>query len=148
MNITLAQFNPTVGAVYENAERIQSIAADAAQAGTDLVVFPEMCITGYPPKDLLTLDWFIDKAENAVESIREVSGQHPETGILIGAPVRVSGENGARRLVNAAVLLHGGEIRHIQPKTLLPVYDVFDERRYFSPADEIARYQCLRGRVE
>ena len=100
------------------------------------MVFPELCVTGYPPRDLLERDWFIDRAERAVEELTKVSKDYGKMGIIIGAPQR-TGRTSGRGLYNSALLLDKGEVVHVQHKTLLPNYDVFDEVRYFDVARSI-----------
>jgi NAD+ synthase (glutamine-hydrolysing) len=130
MNIALCQINPIVGDLAGNADRILRFARKAADGGADLAVFPEMCVTGYPPLDLLENAGFIDDVEHAVERI--AAEAPPELGVLIGAPER-SETRGSRRLRNAAILLEGGRRLATVHKVLLPNYDVFDEVRYFEP---------------
>jgi NAD+ synthase (glutamine-hydrolysing) len=99
-------------------------------AGADLVVFSELCICGYPPRDFLEFEDFISRCSAAVDTIKE----HADTiGVLVGAPSRNSRVSG-KDLFNAAFLLYEGEIKAEVHKTLLPNYDVFDEYRYFEPA--------------
>ncbi len=134
MKIALAQINPIVGDLSGNTRKIVDFAKRAASGSADLAVFPEMCITGYPPLDLLDNSVFIDGAEAA---IRWVAEHIPtELGVLIGAPVR-NPEASGKRLQNAAILLENGRETGRVLKMLLPTYDVFDEYRYFEPADEM-----------
>ncbi|MCH8122035.1 MAG: NAD+ synthase [Bacteroidetes bacterium] len=134
MKIALAQINPIVGDVSGNARKILEYARLAKEKNADLVVFPEMCVTGYPPLDLLDNPVFIDASVTAVNWIAE---QGPDgIGVLIGAPVRNPDASG-KKLLNAAILLENGREIHQMHKTLLPTYDVFDESRYFSPASEV-----------
>lgn len=131
MKIALAQINPTVGDLRGNGHRIRDCARAARDRGADLVVLPELCVTGYPPQDLLENSYFIDAVERTVDWIAgEVP---PDIGVLIGAPVRNDRSVG-RRLFNAAILLEGGRRVATVRKTLLPTYDVFDEYRYFESA--------------
>jgi NAD+ synthase (glutamine-hydrolysing) len=135
MKITLAQLNPVVGDLDGNGAAVASAFEGAAKAGADLVVFPELFLTGYPPWDLLERPWFIRKVGAAVDRLVALSQAHPETGLLFGAPRPAAIEG--KPLFNAAVLAQGGRILLEQPKSLLPTYDVFDETRYFAPAPEV-----------
>nr|MCU0610117.1 NAD+ synthase [Chitinispirillaceae bacterium] len=137
MKITLCQYNPVVGDVPGNTARVCEALATGAQAGADLVVFPELFIQGYPPRDLLEQPWFIDQGTAALETIRACSEQHPETGVIVGTAMPGELPFG-KQLHNAAVLVANGKILLCQPKSLLPSYDVFDETRYFDPAVTIS----------
>ncbi len=133
MRIALCQINPTVGDLAGNVERILRDARRAAEAGADLAVFPELCVTGYPPQDLLDRPAFLDDVDAA---IAHVARQLPAgLAALVGAPVRNDTPVG-KRLYNTALLLADGEIQDATSKTLLPTYDVFDEYRYFEPCPE------------
>jgi NAD+ synthase (glutamine-hydrolysing) len=96
----------------------------------DLAVFPELFLTGYPPRDLLDKKWFIDKVYHYINEIRLFSSQI-NTAILFGSPTQVDS-----KLYNSAILIYDGEIQFVQNKTLLPSYDVFDELRYFNSAKD------------
>jgi NAD+ synthase (glutamine-hydrolysing) len=135
MKIALAQLNPTVGDVEGNVALIEKTVAAHAGAA-DLVAFPELFVTGYPPRDLLERPSFVAAAQVALDHLMAFSRGFPKPGILFGMPL-VTGKPAGRGLYNAAVLLSGGEIVGIQAKTLLPNYDVFDEIRYFDPAVEV-----------
>jgi NAD+ synthase (glutamine-hydrolysing) len=136
MRITLAQINPVVGDIAGNFDRMVATIEECHLYDPDLLVFPELCVTGYPPRDLMERNWFIDRAERAVEELTKVSKDYPKMGIIIGAPQRTGREAG-RGLYNSALLLQDGEVLHVQHKTLLPNYDVFDEVRYFDIARSI-----------
>lgn len=130
MKIALAQINTTVGDIAGNVERILQFARNAAKQGADLVVYPELCITGYPPLDLLHSDYVISATEKALTYIEN---ELPDgVAALVGAPVPNPSPKG-KRLFNAAVLLEKGAPRQVVHKMLLPTYDVFDEYRYFEP---------------
>ncbi len=132
MKIALAQLNPTVGDLDGNRQRIVEAAHRAHGQGADLVVFPELCVTGYPPQDLLENTYFIEAVQHALVHI----AQHvpPEMGLLVGAPVPNYASTG-RPIFNAALLYEAGELKAAVHKALLPTYDIFDEHRYFEPAD-------------
>ncbi|MBN1400632.1 MAG: NAD+ synthase [Anaerolineae bacterium] len=136
MRITMAQFDPVVGDVTGNVARLAQALRDAAAERPDLLVVPEMFLTGYPPRDLLERDWFLARVREGVQQVRELSRRHPGTGILFGAP-RPTGRTNGKPLFNAAVLVCDGEILAEAHKTLLPTYDVFDEARYFEPAPQV-----------
>jgi len=130
MRVAVAQLNPTVGDIEGNVKRIGSALATIPEGAADLVVYPELVLTGYPPRDLVTFNWFVDRVESAIEQLRELSRSRPDTAILFGAPVR-NGRRHGKGLANAAILLKDGETLLEQHKRLLPTYDVFDEQRYF-----------------
>ena len=133
MKIGLAQINPIVGDLAGNSQKIIAFAERAKEAGVDLVVFPELCVTGYPPQDLLENPYFLDVVEHVVDDISKKVPQ--DIGVLIGAPVQNTDAVG-KRLYNAAILLEGGEQKAVVFKQLLPTFDVFDENRYFESAEE------------
>ena len=133
MRIALAQINPTVGDFAGNSALILARLAEARAQRAELVVFPELCLCGYPPMDLLDHGSFV--AEN-LKALRRIQRAMPaELGAVIGYVDRNPRGTG-KRLLNAAGLLAGGRLLHTQAKTLLPTYDVFDEARYFEPAAE------------
>ena len=136
MKITIVQPNPTVGDFEGNVAKIGEALARAGDGTTDLVVFPELFITGYPPRDFLETGWFRDRTERAVGEVLALSRGHPRTGILAGAP-RPTGKVTGRGLYNSALLISDGRILFTQQKSLLPTYDVFDEARYFDPAPSV-----------
>ena len=130
MKIALAQQNYHIGNFEKNRQKIIDGIGWAKQQNADLVVFSELCICGYPPRDFLEFDDFINKCYESIDFIK----QHADTiGVLIGSPARNSQLDG-KDLFNAVFLLHEKEIKAEIHKTLLPNYDVFDEYRYFEPA--------------
>ncbi len=133
MNIGLAQLNPTVGDMEGNLARIRDAAERAAAAGAQLVVFSELCLTGYPPRDLLERGAFLEASEKALAACCVLSRNFPDTGLLIGSVGRSLKKTG-KPLTNSAFLIRNGGVQFRQDKTLLPTYDVFDESRYFEPA--------------
>ncbi len=130
MRLTVAQLNPIVGDVDDNVERIRQTLRDARSEHPDLVVFPELFLSGYPPRDLLEYPWFLRRVEEGMEEVRRISREYPDMGIILGAPVRTGQAVGAG-IYNAALLFFRGDILLRQAKSLLPTYDVFDEARYF-----------------
>ncbi len=132
MKIFLSQQNYQIGNFEENTRKIISDIESAREQGGDLVIFSELCICGYPPRDFLYFHDFIEKCYSAVETIaRHAVG----IAVLVGAPARnpvVSGKD----LFNAAYFLEDQQVKQVVNKTCLPTYDVFDEDRYFEPANE------------
>lgn len=129
MKIALAQLNYHVGNFEENARRIVDRIEESKQNGVDLVVFSELCLTGYPPKDFLEFNDFIRLSDEHIQVI----ARHC-TGItaIVGAPSQNKDVKG-KPLHNSAFVLADGKIKSVTHKTLLPNYDVFDEYRYFEP---------------
>lgn len=142
MTLALAQINPTVGDLDGNCQRIVSYAEQAARAGADLVAFPELCLTGYPPQDLLSNPLFIEAVQ---EAIADLTTQLPAgLGVIVGAPLPNPDTEG-RPLYNTALLLEQGAAEAtVRSKALLPTYDVFDEDRHFEPGPK-AQVVSWRG---
>jgi len=133
MKLTVAQLNPVVGNIDGNLRRLLGLLS-AIPEDVSLLVLPELYLTGYPPRDLLFRQGFMDSVERAVDILVEASRRHPQFGIILGAPRR-HGTGRGIGLHNAALLVADGELRFEQAKALLPDYDVFDESRYFDVAD-------------
>ena len=132
MKIFLAQQNYHIGNFESNTQKMICAIDEAKQQGGDLIVFSELSVCGYAPRDFLEFDDFINKSYAAIDEIK----QHADTiGVLIGAPDRNPVKEG-KDLFNAAYLLYEKEVKGIAHKTCLPNYDVFDEYRYFEPAYE------------
>jgi NAD+ synthetase len=130
MKIALAQINTTVGDLAGNEKKILAAYAHALRAGADLVVLPELAITGYPPRDLLLRENFVAENLAVLERLAQATGK---TGLVVG----YVGRNEARpghAITNSVALLQNGKILATRQKTLLPTYDVFDEARYFESA--------------
>jgi len=130
MRVALAQVNPTVGDLRGNRRLVEEAAAKAASERADLVVLPELALTGYPPMDLLEREGFV---RDQLRELAELARASERVAIAVGAVLPAPGES-PQRLLNAAVLLAGGERRAVRAKSLLPTYDVFDEKRWFQPA--------------
>jgi NAD+ synthase (glutamine-hydrolysing) len=136
MKIFLAQQNYHIGNFEANASKIIKAIEQAKKEGADLVLFSELCVCGYPPRDFLEFEDFINECYKTIDIIKE----HADTiGVLIGSPARNPLKAG-KDLFNAAYLLYEKEIKAEIHKTLLPTYDVFDENRYFEPAFE---WKCI-----
>ena len=133
MKIALAQLNPIIGDLKGNLKLVREAAEEAVKQGADLLVTPEMIVCGYPPKDLLLREGFIDRCDQEVKTLAE--NLPGNLAILIGHPTFLNQETG--RPGNAASLIHQGKILKTITKTLLPNYDVFDERRYFQASSNI-----------
>ena len=132
MKIALAQINPTVGDLAGNRRLAQEASEQAASAGAECVVLPELALTGYPPMDLLERDRFVDDQLRELEELAKASRQIP---IVVGAVVRTEKAR-PKSIENAAVVLAEGKRLTHRSKTLLPTYDVFDETRYFAKATD------------
>jgi NAD+ synthetase len=130
MKAALAQLNPTVGDFAGNAEKILAAYRRGVEAGADLVVGSELCLTGYPPRDLLLRKDFLACNLAALDRIAAATGK---TGLLVGF-VGENKKRPGRPVTNSVALLQNGKILATRSKTLLPTYDVFDEDRYFQPA--------------
>ena len=137
MKIAVAQINTTIGDFDGNAEKILERMRWAEGQGADVCVFPELSVCGYPPRDLLEKPDFVQRNLEAVERIAGASG---EMAAVVGY-VSVNEKPFGRALFNSAGLLHRGKVRLVQPKTLLPEYDVFDEARHFEPARDHETYE-------
>jgi len=141
MNVALAQLNTTVGDLTGNEARILAAYRRGVEAGAEMVVCPELAITGYPPRDLLLKPHFVTQNVAVLERLAQTTG---EVGLLVGFVGRTHGKPG-RGLTNAVALLHHGRIAEVRTKMLLPTYDVFDEDRYFDPAEVNAPF-TFKGR--
>lgn len=132
MKIFLAQQNYHIGNFEANTAKIIAAIREAEQQGADLVVFSELSVCGYPPRDFLEFDDFIAKSYAAID---EIKANTHKTAVLVGAPHRNPLREG-KDLFNAAWFLYEGKVQQVIHKTLLPTYDVFDEHRYFEPGYE------------
>ena len=127
--IAVAQINPTVGDLLVNIKLIDNASTDAAKAGADLVLLPEMCLTGYPAEDILLKQSFQDHVIKAVNGLALITANN-RPALIIGAPWLIDNQ-----LYNCSILLADGKINAIRAKYQLPNYGVFDEKRLFSHAD-------------
>ena len=132
MKIALAQLNFHIGNFSGNLEKMLAAVETAKQQGADLVCFSELATVGYPPRDFLEFDDFINQAEKSIAQLAEASR---EIAIVVGSPSRNPVIEG-KDLYNSAYFLWEGKVKQVQHKTLLPTYDIFDEYRYFEPATE------------
>jgi NAD+ synthase (glutamine-hydrolysing) len=142
MKIGMAQINTTVGDICGNRDHVIHALGKARDVGADIAVFPELCLTGYPPRDLLGLHGFVEANIRAVEEIAAHSGS---MGVIVGFVDRNPKKEG-RDFCNAAAFLAEGKIQAVIHKTLLPTYDVFDEDRYFESAKSV-RTVHFRGQT-
>ncbi len=128
---TLAQINPTVGALSANAGKVLRRAHEAAEAGSALIVFPELVLSGYPPEDLVLKRHFLEDTAREVE--RLAAELPPDPMVIVGAPRMHGG-----RARNSAFVFQGGAVTAVHDKILLPNYGVFDEQRVFAPGTDPA----------
>jgi NAD+ synthase (glutamine-hydrolysing) len=135
VRIALAQINPTVGDFAGNLERITAFVERAAAAEAELAMFPELATCGYPPADLLEKRTFVEKAEETLQSVAALTRGAGRPAVLCGSVMRCDDVRG-KHVRNVAALLADGVVHSVQQKMLLPFYDVFDEQRYFEPAQE------------
>lgn len=143
MKVFIAQLNPTVGALDTNRLAIEAAYRDGVAAGAHIVVVPELAVTGYPPRDLLEKREFIDAALATRDRLASATG---ETALVFGCIARTDKACG-RPLRNVAAVARAGKIVYEQAKSLLPTYDVFDELRYFEPADAAHTIELFGERV-
>ena len=133
VKIFIAQLNATVGALSSNAEMIRGAYDEGVRAGADVVLVPELAVTGYPPRDLLDRDVFISAALDVRDALVAMTGS---TALIFGCITRNRSWCG-KPLHNAAIVAQNGKQLLEQHKMLLPTYDVFDELRYFEPAKAV-----------
>jgi len=130
MKIALAQQNYHIGNFEKNVEKIISAINEAKKQGADLVMFTELCVCGYPPRDFVEFNDFMNKCYAAIDTIKA----HADSiAVVVGSPQRNSNPQG-KDLFNAAWFLYDKQVKATVQKTCLPTYDVFDEYRYFEPA--------------
>jgi len=131
MKIAIAQYNPKVGDLNGNISKTIEYIEKAKEKECDLVVFPELSITGYPPRDLLLRDDFLKACDRALEEIMPYT---QGIGVIVGT---VIDDGNGFLLHNSALLIHDGRIIGRVDKSLLPNYDVFEEARYFLPSKQV-----------
>ena len=130
MKIALGQINPTVGDFSGNSRKIIQCSQQAQAAGAGMILFPELAVCGYPPRDLLEKPAFVARSQQVTQDIaRTVPGISIVCGFVSPAKIETG-----KSVMNSAAVLRNGNIEFIQSKMLLPTYDVFDEMRYFAPA--------------
>ena len=130
MKIALGQINPTIGDFTGNSKKIIESARQALARGAEMILFPELAVCGYPPRDLLEKPAFVERSQQV---ILEIAQAVPQVTVVCGfvSPAKV--ETG-KSVMNSAAVLRDGAVQFVQSKMLLPTYDVFDELRYFDPA--------------
>ena len=129
MRIALAQINTTVGDFASNRGKIVEFARQAAENSAQVVLFPELCLTGYPPRDLVEKPSFLARAEAELALIAHETAELP-LHIIVGS-VAASHQTVGKKVLNTAIVFYAGHEVFRQTKMLLPTYDVFDEGRYF-----------------
>ncbi len=129
MKIALAQINYHIGHFEKNITKIKAAIRKAKDANARLIVFAELAISGYPPRDFLEFNDFIEKCNSGID---DIARECKDIAAIIGAPTINSNKKG-KRLYNSAIFIDDGKVQSIHHKTLLPNYDVFDEYRYFEP---------------
>lgn len=144
MNIGLAQINAVIGDFPGNVKRILAAYRECLEAGADLVITPELSLVGYPPRDLVFKSQFVPKCLQALDYLADEIREVP---LLVGYVDHHHGQKAGKPFRNAAAWLENGEIRHRIHKTLLPTYDVFDERRYFEPGETSAPIEWNGRRI-
>jgi NAD+ synthase/NAD+ synthase (glutamine-hydrolysing) len=144
MRIALCQIDNTVGDLDGNRRRIADAAREAASRGADLAVFPELALTGYPPRDLVEKPSFLDRTGQALDDLAAAT-RDLSLGLIVGYVGRAP-EGSPRIATNSAALIEKGRVLFHQTKMLLPTYDVFDESRNFQPAreQEICEFRSRR----
>ncbi|MCD8529073.1 MAG: NAD+ synthase [Chitinophagales bacterium] len=142
MKIAIAQLNYHIGHFEKNFAKIKEAIESAEQEGAELVLFGELAVCGYPPRDFLEFSDFINKCNEVIEKIKPLT---QNVAVVVGAPA-INPQPEGKDLFNAAYFIADGEVKHIAHKALLPTYDVFDEYRYFEPGSEfkIVEYKGKR----
>lgn len=136
MKIALGQINPTVGDFSGNAEKIIKFSREAQAAGAGLILFPELSVCGYPPRDLVERSSFV---KHNLETAERIAAEARGIAVICGLVTPAHADTG-KSVMNSAALLQDGRIAFLQSKMLLPTYDVFDEMRNFAPAPKQATF--------
>ena len=145
MKIALGQINPTVGDLADNVNLMTEFARRAAAAGADLIVFPELALSGYPPQDLVEIPAYLKRNQEELERLARDSA---ELGIdIVTGYVGRAAPAARQNATNSLAYLSGGRIAFTQDKLLLPTYDVFDEWRYFAPAERQTVHEARGKRL-
>lgn len=144
MKIAICQLNSTVGNFTENLDKIEEVVENLNFSRADLFVFPELFLTGYPPRDLLEHQWFIQQGADAIDRLKAISKTIPEKAIITGIAFPTEEDEGSF-LHNSAIVISNGSVIFTQHKSLLPTYDVFDEHRYFKEAKDVHLF-TFKGR--
>ena len=145
LRVALAQVNPTVGDIPGNTRIITDHIRRAVDAQADLVAFPELCLTGYPPEDLLYKDSFLKAADDALQQIIQASAN---ITAIVGIPsVHPERSRSAATLYNAAAVIHNRQLIDVYRKIFLPNYSVFDEERYFASGENCPVYEIGGARI-
>jgi NAD+ synthase/NAD+ synthase (glutamine-hydrolysing) len=131
VKIALGQINPTIGDFTGNSKKIIESSRQALAQGAEMILFPELAVCGYPPRDLLEKPAFVERNTQVVNQIAQAV---PEITIVCGFVSPAKGKTG-KSVMNSAAVLRQGAVQFVQSKMLLPTYDVFDEMRYFDPAE-------------
>lgn len=143
MNIALTQLNYLIGDVEQNGLKIREAIGHAREKGADLVVFSELSVCGYPPADLLNFSAF---TRECLDITRQIALECKGIAAIVGGPAFNDNSRG-KKLYNAAFFLEDGEIKQVVRKALLPTYDVFDEYRYFEPANTFGVVNYMGRRI-
>ena len=140
IRIQIAQFNPIVGDIKLNAQKMLDLSIEANNAGAHLIIFPELALTGYPPEDLLFRDGFINQVKDEITNFCNLAPSG--ISILFGAPNKTDDF-----LFNSAYLIQNNRIINIYNKQELPNYGVFDEKRYFSSGNDSFVFECQNTKI-
>ena len=143
MRILLCQINPTIGDFAGNAAKIRDGIAAGRSDGVDLVLFPELSLSGYPPEDLLLHDDCVARCE---EELQKLIPETKGVAAAVGLPRRLNGGQ-EKALGNSAAIISDGKLLGYYDKVLLPTYDIFDERRYFDAGEHVPTWEIAGERV-
>ena len=143
MRIAIAQFNAHIGNFEGNLSKMLQMTATAKAQGADIICFPELATCGYPARDFLEFDDFIQQADASIQTLAKAA---QGIAIVLGSPTRNPQLEG-KDLYNSVYFLAYGRVEYVQHKALLPTYDVFDEYRYFQPASEFGIVEYLGKRI-